>query len=448
MSKRVYDIIKELEATTSTNEKRAILEEHKDNEVLKNIFRLAYSPTVNFFIKKIPDGWQHNDRMNTMWVGIFSRLQLLSDRVVTGNKAIESLTDMLNSIDCDIAVIVTRIIKKDMKCGVGKTLCNKVWKGLIVVPPRQGAQSMNEKSLAKISKTNNLAIELKSDGSYAASICGEDTTMMSRNGNPLLIPSLQEHLSSGAFDGFALEGELIYDPTKATREEGNGYITKIVRGTASEGHLDNVYYQVWDCIDTSYYEPKGEYPFTNKERRELLDIMVSEYNGWCAGKGNTNRILLIPRTEYVTIEESNEVFEDYVRNGFEGAILKDMDANWKDNGKPSWCVKLKRKEPCDLKVVGVYEGKSGSKYVGMLGGLHCESSCGKIKVDVGSGFDDQQREEFFSDPPSIIEVEYDSITKDKKTKQQSLFLPIFKRARYDKEESDNYENIVAKQRIK
>ena len=448
MSKTVYEIIKELEATISSNEKLAIMQANKDNVILKNVFRLAYSPTINFFIKKIPDGWQHNDRMNTQWVGVFSQLQLLSDRVITGNKAIESLTDMLNSVDCNIAEIVTRIVKKDMKCGVGKTICNKVWKGLIVVPPRQGACSMNEKSLAKISKATNLAIELKSDGSYAATVCGETATMMSRNGNTLEIPSLQEHLSSGAFEGFALEGELIYDPTKATREEGNGYITKIIKGTATQENLDNVYYQIWDCIDTRYYEPKGEYPFTNKERRDLLEIMVAEYNDWCADKGITNRLLLIPREENVTIDKAYKVFEQYVRDGFEGAILKDMDVTWKDNGKPSWCVKLKRKEPCDLKVVGVFEGKPDSKYVGMLGGLHCESSCGQIKVDVGSGFSDEQRVEFFTNPPKIVEVEYDSITINKKSKQESLFLPIFKNLRYDKDECDSYADIVAKQRVK
>ncbi len=444
----VYSIIKQLENTASTNDKLSIIMENKEHKELKECFRLAYSPTINFFIKKIPDGWQHKNPMNTSWSSVFSMLGDLSNRVVTGNAALVLLTESLNQIDFQVADIVTRIIKKDMKCGVGKTICNKVWEGLIVVPPRQGACSMNEKSLKKMESINNLAIELKSDGSYAASVCGENTTMMSRNGNPLNIKSLQEHLSCGAFDGFALEGELIYDPTKATREEGNGYITKIVKGTATQENLDNVYYQVWDCIDTSYYEPKGEYPFTNKDRRELLDIMVAEYNGWCLERGVTNRVLLIDRKENVSVEEANNIFESYVKEGFEGAIVKDMDATWRDSGKPSYCIKLKRKEPADLKVVGVYEGKEGSKYVGMLGGLLCESECGKIVVSVGSGFNDEQRGEFLTNPPKIIEVEYDSITKDKSTNQESLFLPIYKRPRYDKDVADNYDQIKDKVRIK
>lgn len=445
---RLLNIIKELENTNSSNNKLSILMENKDNETLKNVFRLAYSPTINFFIKNIPQGWQHNDKMNTQMDTVFEHLKLFSDRVITGNKAKDELCSMLNSIDCDLADIVVRILKKDMKCGVGRTLINKVWKGLIVVPPRMGASSMNEKSLKKMNEISNLAIELKSDGSYAAAVCGENTELMSRNGNKLNIPSLQEHLSCGAFDWFALEGELVYDLNKATREEGNGHINRIVKNTASQEHLDNVHYQVWDCIDASYYEPKGEYPFTNQERRYLLLIMYKEYIDWCDSKNISPRVSLIERKENVTVKEAMNIFEGYVRDGFEGAIVKDMDEYWYDKSKPTHCIKLKRKEPADLIVVGVFEGKVGSKYVGMLGGFHCESSCGKIKVDVGSGFSDAERLEFFNNPPPIIEVEYDSITEDKRTKQKSLFLPIYKRPRYDKSHGDSYQEILDKIKIK
>lgn len=446
---KVLKVLQRIEQAKG-NEKLEILMSQKSNEYLKEVCRLAYSPTIQFYIKKIPDGWQHDDSMNSSWENVFSILNDLSSRKVTGNAALELLTTTLSSIDCEMSEVVYRIVKKDLKCGIGASTINKVWKDLIVKPPRQGSCSMNEKSLQKMKTIKNLAIELKSDGSYAASVCGEDTTMMSRNGNPLEINSLQEHLSSGAFNGFALEGELIYDPTKATREEGNGHITRIVKGTASQEHLDNVYYQVWDCINTSYYEPKGEYPFTNKERRELLEIMVAEYNGWCVENGVRNRILLIPRKENVSVEEAFEIFEGYVRDGFEGAIAKDMDSTWKDNGKPTYCIKLKRKDSADLKVVGSYPAEVGSKYEGLLGGLHCESVCGRIKVNVGSGFNDDERKEYLHNPPSVIEVEYDSITEDKKTKQESLFLPIYKRPRYDKlpEQCDSYQDILDKQKVK
>jgi|TARA_A100001391_G_scaffold33224_3_gene17992 ATP-dependent DNA ligase len=448
--KSVLDIIKELEITPSSNDKLAILKREVGNEKLKEVFRLTYSTTINFGVKNVPDytvNSIYNVQMNTFEY-MFDLLNKLRTRELSGNNAQSAISFYLSQVESDTSELFIRILKKDLRCNTGKSLANKVWKGLIPVTPRMGACSMNEKSLERMKKFKNLAVELKSDGTYAASVCGETSTMMTRNGNELIIPSLQEHLCCGEFDGFALEGELIYDPTKATREEGNGHITRIVKGTASSEHLDNVYYQVWDCIDTSYYEPKGEYPLTNKERRELLESMVESYNGWCVENRITSRILLIPRQENVTVDEAFEVFEGYVKDGMEGAICKNMESPWKDVGKPSWCIKLKRKDPADLKVVGWYKGEVGTKYESFLGGLHCESSCGTIKVNVGSGFSDEDRFNLPDNLPEIVEVEYDSITEDKKTKQKSLFLPIYKRPRYDKVEPDSYEDILDKVRIK
>lgn len=444
---KILGILNELENTAGSNDKLAILKREEDNETLKEIFRLAYSTTIQFGVKKIPEytkGSIYNVNMNTFDY-MCNLLNQLATRELTGDKAKFSISYFLSSVSESTAEVFIRILKKDLRCNTGKSLANKVWKGLVHVTPRMGSCSMNEKSLKKMKTIKHLAVELKSDGSYAASVCNDNTTMLSRNGNPLVIESLSEHLSCGAFHGFALEGELIYNPTKATREEGNGHITRIVKGTATQEHLDNVYYQVWDCIDTSYYEPKGEYPFTNQERRELLEIMVSEYNGWCVEKGVNNRILLIPRKENVTVDEAFEVFEQYVKDGMEGAIAKDMTSPWKDNGKPSWCIKIKRKETADLKVVGWYKGEVGTKYENFLGGIHCESSCGTIKVNVGSGFSDEDRFTLPDNMPEVIEVEYDSVTEDKKTKQKSLFLPIYKRPRYDKMESDSYQEILDKQ---
>lgn len=442
----VVDILNQLAETSSTNDKEAILSQHKESSLLKQIFEYAYSPTIRFFVKKVPDFTPQGSDVS--WTEFFSVLDTLHLRVKTGNEALAFVKEYLTTLPESHADIFIRILRKDLKVGVKDATINKVWKGLIVKPPRMGASSMNEKSLAKLKTIENLAVELKSDGSYAASICGEDSTMMSRNGNPLDIECLQEHLSCGAFDGFALEGELVYSLDRATRQEGNGIITKIVKGTASDDEKEGAIYQVWDCIDTKYYESKGTYPFTNQDRRVLLEIMMKEYHTWCDSVGTKAKLTLIPRQENVTVEEAFEIFEGYVRAGYEGAIAKDMNAHWSDIAKPTHCIKLKRKEPCDLRVVGWYPAEVGSKYEGLLGGLHCESECGTIKVNVGSGFNDQQRQELVQDLPSIIEVEYDSVTEDKNTGQKSLFLPIYKGSRWDKDVADTYQEILDKQRIK
>ncbi len=444
---KILDILNELENTAGSSDKLAILKREEDNEVLKEVFRLAYSTTIQFGVKKIPDytkGSTYNVQMNNFEY-MCNLLRQLSSRELTGDKAKFSISYFLSSVSEATAEVFIRILKKDLRCNTGKSLANKVWKGLIHVTPRMGACSMNDKSLKKMKTIKRLAVELKSDGSYAASVCNDNSTMLSRNGNPLEIECLSEHLSCGAFNGFSLEGEIIYSLDKAERELGNGIVTKIVKGTASEEEKGAAMYQVWDCIDTKYYSPKGEYAIPNQERRSLLEKMMESYSDWCKDNNTTPKIHIIERKENVTVEEAFEIFEGYVEAGYEGAIVKDMLASWKDNGKPSWNIKLKRREPADLKVVGWYKGEAGTKYENFLGGIHCESSCGTIKVNVGSGFSDEERFTLPDNMPEVIEVEYDSVTEDKKTKQKSLFLPIYKRPRYDKMESDSYQEILDKQ---
>lgn len=442
------NILDAVSKTSSKNEKESILSQHKENTTLKQVCEYAYSPTMSFFMRKIP---AHNPvGEGVSWTEFFSVLDTLRIRKKTGNEAQTFVSEYLNTLSPEYANLFIKIVRKDLKIGCKDNTINKVWKGLIVKPPRLGAASMNEKSLKKMHSIKNLAIELKSDGSYAASVCGESTTMMSRNGSPLAIECLQKHLSCGAFSGFALEGELVYSLDKATRESGNGVITKVVKGTASDEEKEDALYQIWDCIDIEHYHPKSEWKVSNQERRVMLEGMMDNYLTWCEDNNTSPKVHLIERKGNVSVDEAFEVFENYVKDGYEGAIVKDMNASWKDVGKPTFNIKLKRKEPADLKVVDIFMAETGSKYDGMLGGFICESECGEIKVKVGSGFNEQDRITYLGvkERPPVIEVEYDSVTEDKKTKQKSLFLPIFKRPRYDKNVADTLSEIKDKVRIK
>ncbi|AHK11428.1 DNA ligase [Shewanella sp. phage 1/40] len=432
----VSNILKMVADEPSKNGKEKILQNNKSNTTLKLCFELAYSPTINFYMKQIPP-YLECTGVSILDAGISQLIVMLADNL-RGHAAQAYVSTLLTSLSIEDAEVIINILKGDLRCGVGQSTINKVWKGLIVTPPRQGAVSMSEKALAKI--TYPAAIELKSDGSYCATVCG--VSMMSRNGNPITgLSTLERELSNPLLEGYVLEGELVFDLNKGTREQGNGVINKIIKGTATKEECDSVYYQVWDIIDAGYYTPKGKYPLSNDKRRLLLEELITG--------SNCEKVKLIPRTIVNSLEEAHAVFEGYVRSGFEGAILKQLKAPWTDNGKPSTCVKLKRKEPADLEVVGIYEGEG--KAAGSLGGLILESSCGGIKVNCGSGFSDEQRRLFWNEETlvgKVVEVEYDSITQNKDTLQHSLFLPIFKQVRYDKCVADSKVDIESKQKLK
>jgi ATP-dependent DNA ligase len=86
-------------------------------------------------------------------------------------------------------------------------------------------------------------------------------------------------------------------------------------------------------------------------------------------------------------------------------------------------------------VVGWEEGTGKNK--GRLGALVCESSDGLIQVNVGSGYSDEQREEYTKAViGKILTVKYNARIKDRGENVERLFLPIFIEMREDKNEAD------------
>jgi ATP-dependent DNA ligase len=426
----VYEILQELEATSSKNEKEAILLKHKDDETLKRCFELTYSPTIQFYIKQLPEVSVFEEALGTL-EGALDLLPNLYNRIYTGHDARGYLAQLLYTTNQKDQEVVKRIVLKDLRCGVGETTINKIWKGLIPTIPQMLASSMKEKSLAKI-KFPAVA-ELKSDGSRCIAYCNtKGVVLMSRNGKQYQnLCDLETSLSDELFDGFVLDGELVFDTTKADRTTGNGIITKAVKGTISEEEQSNVVFQVWDIIPQDNYKSKAIYKVSQTDRyNHLKDVL---------GSVDKHNIQLIPSQVVNTMEEAKEVFRNYVDQGYEGIILKNRGGFWADK-RTSDLVKFKEELFADLKVVDYYEGEG--KAQGMLGGLSLESEDGVIKVNVGSGFTDEQRKQIWQDRNlDIVEIKYNGITEDKKTGQKSLFLPIFIRERLDKSVANTWDEM-------
>jgi len=134
------------------------------------------------------------------------------------------------------------------------------------------------------------------------------------------------------------------------------------------------------------------------------------------------------------------VFLKYLNDGQEGIILKDPFGIW-ENKRAKHQVKYKGEFECDLICVGWEEGTG--KNVGRLGALQLESSCGMLKVGVGSGFNDNDRETIGRDViGKIITVKYNAVVDDKRKDTKSLFLPIFLEIREDKTTADALSKLL------
>ena len=99
----------------------------------------------------------------------------------------------------------------------------------------------------------------------------------------------------------------------------------------------------------------------------------------------------------------------------------------------------------DLIITGWNYGKQDTKNEHRMGAINCESSCGKLKVNVGIGFKDHERDwdwDMMTD--EICEVICESIITSKSKSTHSLFLPRFSRIRENLTEAQSLEDMLSR----
>jgi ATP-dependent DNA ligase len=433
----VDSIFNQLAATSSRLEKEAILTANKDNAILERVCFLALDPFINFYIRKIP-------KYNTD-VGPYVALQQaledllpLSTRAVTGNAAIEHLTNVLKNLEPEDAKVIERVIEKDLRCGVSEATVNKIWPGLIATYPCMLASGYEERLVERITWPAN--VQLKLDGMrFNAIVKNSSVEFRSRNGKLLnLLGQLeQEFLAIAGNDDVVFDGELnVMDNDTLQfmpRQIGNGILSKAQKGTLTLGDAALIHATVWDWIP---YEDFLRSECSMPYRMRLNSLFSSMDNA--AFEKNEHRVGKVHKVwnkDVSNIQEAQDMFEELLGDGQEGIILKDLFSKWEDK-RAKHQIKFKGELECDLMCVDWVEGTG--KNAGRLGALVLESACGKIKVNVGTGFTDYDRNKITKDVVGkVISIKYNGRIVDQRTGVSSLFLPVFIEVRNDKSVADN-----------
>lgn len=427
----INEFLNSLAENASRNFKIDQLNANSDNETLREVIRLALDPFTQFYQRKIPE--YTTDKHQTSLDQAMLALYDLKERVVTGNAAIEYLRMLLSSVSADDAKVLERIISKDLKCGVDVSTANKVWSGLIPEYPCMLCSPFEQKLVDKI-KFPAYA-QMKMDGMrFNAIVRDGKVEFRSRNGKQiLLLGNLEAEFAAlaGSID-CVFDGELLVmdDMTMqfADRQTGNGILNKANKGTISAEDAAKVHATVWDLIPyVQFTDGYCQTPYA--KRFSTLEQIVNKQ------KSEGKKIWTVTSTIVQTLEEAQDIFQGYLAEGFEGIILKDGVGVWEDKRSKTQ-IKFKGELECDLKIVAVEEGKG--KAVGMLGAIICESADGIVKVNVGSGFNDAQRKQYWKENlvDKIVAVKYNARIKNK-SGEESLFLPVFIELRDDKDVADN-----------
>lgn len=423
----IYEIIQSIADIGSTKAKQAICEANKDNEVLKNCFLYAENPRFNFYIKVGMPSSADQSGTNDISMSTFTQLDKLINREYTGNAARQFVAGMMTQLWPDAQVILARIINKDLRCNCGTSIANKVWDDLIPEYPVMLASKGDAKSMKHLAKFENKAgfiVQKKCDGGrviVTVSDAGE-VTYRSRNGNVLNLYGVFDNVFAKS-KGMVFDGEVLVRTASgiADRKVGNGLYTKAVRGTLSDVEVKSFCMEVWDIVPESEYNSGlGIKPY--ELRLEAL------YN---AGF-NSEIVKVVDSLKVATLAECFAYYDTMRSEGEEGAIIKVADSLWEDK-RSKGMVKLKADETADLICVGWEKGTG--KNANKIGNLILQTSDGLLETGCGTGLSDADRERNPEDYlGKIIETGYNEViaSKDPKKTTKSLFLPVFKQIRYDK----------------
>ena len=433
--------LERLNSTNSTNEKLEILK--NISKETKEFFRVCYNPRIVFGIKKIPK-YENISNNITLEKAIEFLLDNLATRKITGNKAIEALSDLLSN--CEEPKTLEKLIKRNAECGVNVSLLNKAFgKDFIKEIPCMLAQPMNPKTISKI-KFPAIS-QLKCDGMRCIIIKENNTiNAFSRNGSPLEITHILDKIKTYNKDNFIVDCEIIglENNEVMSRQVSNGLCNKLIRNTISENELLKLGIQVWDFIESEY--DKTPYNKRFEKAQEFVKTL------------DDNSIQLVESKIVNSLDEAKEHFNEKVSQGLEGIILKNLDNIW-ENKRSNDLVKFKEELTIDLKVVDVIEGTG--EFEGGLGAIVCETECGKLKVNIGTGFSLEERGlqndlsdgkkkviviEDFEKVKSrylgeIVEVMYNAIIEDKNSGVKSLFLPRLIKIRKDKSVANSLSEV-------
>ena len=433
MSSPCQNIISTLEDHSSRLNKEAIIlaEAEADNVELFEGLRMYYDPMITFGVKKVPS-YSGPDGQGLPWVAFKELARALALRELTGHEARDAIELALSaSTEKQWNGWYRRILIKDMRAGFSETTVNKMVKQAgkpeYSIPlfecmlAHDGAN--HEKKVV-----GKKLLEPKLDGVRVITIVNADNktaTMYSRNGKVLenfghITAAIEANIN--LFDrSMVLDGEMVSSSFQALMKQVH---------RKSDAETTDARLMLFDILPLSEFQ-KGKSVLGQKRRSNLLRSMKSVFD-------TVGSIDIIPQIEinlddYVGELQFKQYNKDAIEAGYEGIMIKDVDAIYECKRSVSW-LKQKPFIEVSLTVISVEEGTG--KNAGKLGALICEGEDDgkKIQVNVGSGLTDSQRAEFWNDQQDllgqIVEIRADAATRNQDSEDVwSLRFPRFLRFR-------------------
>jgi DNA ligase-1 len=428
MRTQPQEVIAKLEADNSRLAKESILQNAMEeglNEFFEGV-RMALDKLYTFGVKDVPES--SADGQGLSWDNFKQLAESLYKRQLTGHAARDAI-----KLAMDVATkdqwnsFYRRILIKDLRCGVSEKTVNKVAKKFsqYKVPVFECMLAHDSANHEK-KVTGKKLLEPKLDGVRCITVIDYEqrtVTQYTRNGKVLenfthITKALENYMEEFG-RSYVLDGEVVSQSFQDLMKQVH---------RKSDVQAQDAKLCLFDIIPLVEFK-QGESVQGQRRRSNMLKTFEKIFS-------DIGSIEIIPQIEVDLDTMVGQVeYKDYnkkmVEQGFEGIMIKDVDETYQCKRSTAW-LKQKPFIEVSLEVTNVEEGTGRNE--GRLGALVCSGrDDGKdIAVNVGSGFSDDNRVEFWdsrdSIPGQIVEVRADAVTQNQDG-TYSLRFPRFLRFR-------------------
>ena len=422
-------IIARLEADNSRLAKEAILAEAME-EGLDEFFegiRMSLDKLHTFGVKQVPEST--TDGQGLAWTAFVQLADALYRRTLTGHAARDAI-----KLAMDVAtqrqwnLWYRRILIKDMRAGFGEksvnTVAKKSKKPEYSVPVFE-CMLAHDGANHEGKITGKKLVEPKLDGVRVLTVVDYESrtvVMYTRNGKelvnfPHIIKAFEDNMDNWG-RSYVFDGEVISNSFQDLMKQVH---------RKSDVQAQDARLMLFDIVPLAEFKA-GASVMGQKRRSAFLRENFSKLFA------DSGCIDIIAQREFDLDVFTDEIeFKDYnkqmVAEGFEGIMIKDPNGKWEGKRSVAW---LKQKPFIEVSLAVIETEEGTGRNVGKMGALVCEGTeDGKlIRVNVGSGFTDKDRDEFWSCKVDgqVIEVRADAITQNQDG-TYSLRFPRFMRFR-------------------
>lgn len=426
----VIKLFKQIQSTSSLNEKKDIITANKDNELFKKCLRFLLDGNITTGIAEkkydsitaTTSDWVHCD--------IDKEFSELLDYIKTHNTGRDEDIIQVQAWCCnmrdDVKDFVRGIITKTYRLGADAKLVNKCIPGLIPTFDVQLGTSIEK---VKLNGNEWISISRKLNGTRCAFIGDRCMTRQGKEyiGLDHIIKDLQQLVGTETF----VDGELIYK-----NKEGLSDSEAFQKGTGIAMSKDNdkseLKFVVFDMFPLGEFWTGKSYESYILRKQKIINLQKK------IDSLHTENIEIVPICYEGTDHSEIWKWLDYAEeNDWEGVILN-LDSSYECKRTKN-LIKVKRFKEIDLRCTNINIATSG-KYKGILGSITCKY--GDSSVDIGSGFNDDKRKYYTDNPDQIlnhiITIKFKEITQSKNG-LKSLQFPVFVTCRneYDKTIGDD-----------